>query len=199
MKKTNFTYFIISVCTIIILSIIIISIISINWQKKHKLAEKITDECTKEKWSEYIASVGKVTQTNSKDKVVSPNAKIIFKYYYKSCGHINTIQEATSEDVVNMDEEQLKSKYSDYAIQEFSNQKISLYKEIEGFCDEHYLLVEEQGYLAIYKVENNGDKTLVSKTNVSLEYLTDTDNVQLKQGIYVYGMEELNRTLEDFE
>ena len=36
-----------------------------------------------------------------------------------------------------------------------------------------YLLIEEQGYLTIYKLENNGDKTLESKTNVSLEYLTD--------------------------
>lgn len=198
MKRTNFTYFIISICAITILSIIIISIIGQNEQENHQLAEKITDECTEE-WSEYIASVGKVTQTNSKDNIVSPNAKIIFNNYYKSCGHIDTIEEFPSEDVVNMYEEQLKEKYSDYDIQEFLNEKISLYKEIEGFCDEHYLLIEEQGYLTIYKIENNGDKILFSKTNVSLEYLTDTDNVQLKQGIYVYGLEELNRTLEDFE
>lgn len=200
MKKENFTYLIISICAVIILSVIVISINMQNnkKEKQGELAEKVTDECTEE-WADYIASVGNITQANSKENVVSPNAKIIFKDYYKSCGHVEIVEEEASEEVVNMYEEQIKEKYSDYIIENFSKEEVSFHKEREGLCDKHYLLIEEEGYLAIYKLENTGDKTLISKTNISSEYLTDADNAQLKQGIYVYGLDELNKTLEDFE
>ena len=200
MKKTNFTYLIISTCAMIILSIIFISYISVknNEQESKKIAEKVTDECT-EDWEEYTASLVRSAQANSKENVVSPNTKMVFKEYYKSCGHEEVIEQEVSEEVVNMYEEQIKEKYSDYQIQEFSKDQISLYKEKEGLCDKHYLLIEEEGYLAIYKLENSGEKELMSKTNISSEYLTDVDNIQLKQGIYVYGLDELNKALEDFE
>lgn len=201
MKKNNFTYLIIGICAFIILCIIAISYISVNNNKKEKqteLAEKVTDECTEE-WAEYLASLENITQANSKDSVLSPNAKIIFKDYYKSCGHIETVEEKASEEVVNLYEQQIREIYSDYELEDFSQEEVSFYKEVDGMCDKHYLLIEEEGYLAIYKLENSGDKTLISKTNISSEYLTETDNVQLKQGMYVYGLDELNRALEDFE
>lgn len=201
MKKTEFTYLIISICTGLILSIIVIGYINTQNNKNEneiQLAEKITDECTEE-WDKYRASIHDIEQANSKENIVSPNAKVIFKDYFKACGHIETTEENVSEEAVNMNKEQIKERYSNYEIEKFSTDEINFYREIEGLCDKHYLLIEEEGYLAIYKLENSGDKLLVSKTNISSEYLTDADNVQLKQGIYVYGLDELNRTLEDFE
>ena len=37
------------------------------------------------------------------------------------------------------------------------------------------------------------------KTEISVEYLTETDKVEIQNGIRVNGVEELNQLLEDFE
>lgn len=201
MRNKNFTYLIILLSIMLIISIIGISYMNIQENEELGLAQssvKITDECTEE-WSQYMASINNSTLTNSNEKLVSPNAKIMFKDYYKSCGHIEEIKEDVSEKIVNMNKEQLEKEYADYDLESFLQEEIKLYREIDGLCDKHYLLLEEEGYVDIYKLENNGEKTLFSKTNISSEYLTEVDRIQLKQGIYVYGEEELNRTLEDFE
>ena len=199
MSKSRYTYIVIGICMVIMIGCIIISCISIKNVKENgeTKTSKITDECTEE-WEEYRNSFN-TTEVNSNEKVVLPESKIIFKDYYKSCGHIEIIEEMASEKIVNMNEKELEKQYSDYDIKEFSKKEIILYRELDGLCDKHYLLVEEEGYVAIYKLQNNGDRVLIAKTNISSEYLTEADNVQLKQGIYVYGIEELNRTLEDFE
>ena len=200
MKKTNFTYVIVGVCALTILIIIFVCYISVikSNENNGEIVSKITDECTEE-WDEYIVSVGDAMLANSGETVVLPNTKLSFENYYKSCGHIETKEETASEDIVNMNEEQLEYKYADYNIENFMKEEINLYKEIDGLCDKHYLLIEEDGYVGIYKLKNNGDKVFAYKTNISSEYLTEMDRVQLKQGIYVYGEEELNKTLEDFE
>lgn len=201
MQKKSFSYLIISISIIIISSIIVISYFNLQNNKQEKLAietEKITDECTKE-WSEYVASLNNSTHTNSSEERVSPNAKIFLIDYYKSCGHTEETVEIAAEGIVNLSKQQLKEKYAGYDIKNFVKEEIKLYKEIDGLCDKHYLLIEEEGCVDIYKLENNGDKRLLSKTNISSEYLTEADKIQLKQGIYVYGEEELNKTLEDFE
>lgn len=200
MKKTNFTYWIVGICVLVIISTVFISYINIQKSQKNNgvITSQITDECTEE-WDEYIASIGDTTLANSEELIVLPNTKLSFENYYKSCGHIEIIEKIASEDIVNMNEDQLENKYAEYDIEDFLKEEIRLYKEIDGLCDKHYLLIEEDGYVGIYKLKNNGDKVFAYKTNISSEYLTEMDRVQLKQGIYVYGEEELNKTLEDFE
>ena len=72
-------------------------------------------------------------------------------------------------------------------------------KEEEGFCNEHYILKEEQGVIAVYKVDKQGEETLYETTGISVEYLTESDKLELKDGIKVYGKEELNSMLENYE
>lgn len=199
MSKNRCTYTVIGTCLILIIACVIISCIGVKnaGEKGEMETSKVTDECTEE-WEEYRNSFNTI-EVNSNEKVVQPETKIIFKNYYKSCGHIETIEETASDKIVNMNEKELEKEYSDYEIKDFAKKEINLYKEIDGLCDKHYLLIEEEAYVSVYKLQNNGDRVLVAKTNISSEYLTDVDNVQLKQGIHVYGVEELNRALEDFE
>ena len=201
MKNKRFTYWVIGISALFTTIIASISYMNIQDNKEFemgKLSKKITDECTDKEWDLYMASINS-TQTYSGENVVSPNSKIVFRNYYKSCGHIEEKEEEASQDIVNMTQKQLEQKYTGFIVESFLKEKIKLYKEIDGLCDKHYLLIEDEGFVDIYKLENNGEKTLFSKTNISAEYLTEVDKIQLRQGIYVYGEEELNRTLEDFE
>lgn len=62
-----------------------------------------------------------------------------------------------------------------------------------------YLIKENNGYIAIYIIDKNGDKNLREKTNILTKYLPEIDKEKLQEGIKVKGKKELNRVLEDYE
>ena len=69
----------------------------------------------------------------------------------------------------------------------------------EGICDEHYLLKENNGYIAIYRKDNEGKEKLKETTQIVTTYLPETDRQSLKNGIEIIGKENLSLTLEDYE
>ena len=62
-----------------------------------------------------------------------------------------------------------------------------------------YTIRNENNYVTIYKIEENGEEVLYKTTNINTKYLTDEDLEILNKGIEIIGREELNRLLEDFE
>lgn len=138
-------------------------------------------------------------QTTTEEEKVSPNAILILKKHYQECDH--TIKEYAEipEDFVNLTLEELQKEYADWKIEQFSSLEIILLKEEQGVCNEHYLLKETNGVITVYKIEKNGEETLIEETGISIEYLTENDKMKIKEGIKVYGKEELNSTLEDYE
>ena len=59
--------------------------------------------------------------------------------------------------------------------------------------------MENDGKVTIYKVLENGEKELFEKTDISIEYLTESDKINMKDGIRVNSKQELNQLIEDFE
>ena len=115
------------------------------------------------------------------------------------CNHLIETRKNIEEAEVNITEEELKEKFKSWEIQKFTPNEIALYKEVNEFCNEHFLLKEEDGYINIYKIDKDSNKELFKKTEISTEYLADEDLEQIRSGIEVYTEKELNRTLEDFE
>lgn len=138
-------------------------------------------------------------QTTTEEEKVSPNAILILKKHYQECNH--TIKEYAEipEEFVNSTLEELQKEHTDWKIEKFSPLEIILIKEEQGVCNEHYLLKETNGVIAVYRIEMSGEETLIEETGISIEYLTENDKMKIKEGIRVYGKEELNATLEDYE
>lgn len=160
----------------------------------------VTDECTEEyriaQQNEEITEV--VSSTNEK---VSSNSALILKKYYKECGHtINEYVEMLPE-LVNLTEEEVSDKFQDWDLIGFNTREVILLKEFEGTCGEHFSLKEENDVVIIYKILADGTNELYEKTEISTEFLPETDliKMQSKEGIQVFGREELNKVLEDFE
>ena len=131
---------------------------------------------------------------------ISPDCKLNFKTLYMVCGHTLERTEKVSSDLVNLDEDTFKTKYPDWQVQNFSSDEIDLYKEVDDYCHQHYMLMDSDGYIGVYDLDKD-DKVvgLNRMTNISTEYLTDTDVLNLQQGIRVYTDVNLNQTLEDFQ
>ena len=167
-------------------------------EKNTYIAEKIEDECTEEYKEEQMEKQN-TTEVSSTEEKVAANAILVLKKYYKKCDHtINEYVELPQE-LVNLTKEQVQEKYADWEVIGFEKGKITLYKEFDDVCGEHFKLKIEDGKVVVYTVNNDGTETLYEKTNISSEYLTETDLLNMQDGLEIYGKEELNQVIEDFE
>lgn len=160
------------------------------------IAEKVTDECTEE----YEQNLNQTSEeANASEEKISPNCLMTLKKDYISCGHtINEYIELPQE-LVNITKDDLQEEYPDWTIEKFSENEITLYKKMEGSCGEHYILRAVDEKIVIYKLEEDGTETEYLKTEISTEYLTETDKINMECGLEVHGTENLNMLLEDFE
>ena len=160
--------------------------------------EPVTDECTEE---HEIAQHEEIEEVSASEDKISSNSSLILKKYYKECGHtINEYIEMLPE-LVNMTQEEITDEFDEGELIGFSSREVILLKEFEGTCGEHFSLKEENGLVVIYKILPDGTKQIYEKTEISTEFLPETDLIQMKsgEGIQVHGKEELNKVLEDFE
>ena len=163
-------------------------------EKDSKISEIIEDECTEE----YIEQE-EIEKTSSNEEKVSANAILILKKYYTKCEHTLNEYVELPQELVNMTEDEVKEQYSDWNLIGFSSDQIILYKEFDDVCGEHFKLRIEDGKISVYIVNKDGTESLYEKTNISSEYLTETDLINMENGLEIYGKEELNKIIEDFE
>lgn len=139
-------------------------------------------------------------EVSNQEKLITPNTKIIIKTYYKDCNHIIEESAALEDEWINLNEEELSKQANNFTIQKFSPEEVVLYKEENGFCNEHYLLIEKNGYIEVYFLDEKGEmKFMTNIVDIATELLPEKDREELKTGIKVYGKKELNKKIEDFE
>ncbi|MFR5684487.1 MAG: BofC C-terminal domain-containing protein [Clostridia bacterium] len=161
---------------------------------------EVTDDCTEFADLYYAGKIDlEAINASVAEKTVSPNAKLIIETLYKTCGHTLKERKQVSESLVNLNEEQVKEEYPEYEIKSFSKDEIILYQEKDEFCNEHYLVKEKDGNIAIYQIDEQKNQSLKEETQINVNFLPDTDKEYLKNGIQVFGKENLNKILEDFE
>ena len=164
-------------------------------QNNTYIAKVIEDECTEE----YEQSQKVTTTVVAAEEKLSANAILILKKYYHKCEHtINEYVELPQE-FVNMTEEEVQAQFSDWEVIGFEKGKLTLYKEFDDVCGEHFKLKIEDGKVVVYIVNSDGTESVYEKTNISSEYLTETDLINMQDGLEIYGKEELNQIIEDFE
>lgn len=160
-------------------------------------SEEILDECTDE-YENMLQDNTLVEETSTESEKISPNCSIVFRRYYKECGH--TIEQYSSipAELVNKTEEDLQQQYEGWTIEEFSKNQIVLYREFDSECGEHYILREKDGKVAVFLKVGDSEE-FVEETDIATEFLTETDRVELQNGIEANGRVELNQLIEDYE
>lgn len=158
------------------------------------VSEKVTDECTEE----YQNSEEEI-ETDSQEEKISPNCLLTLKKYYEECNHTINEYFDIPQDLVNGTEEDLKNEYPYWQVEKYSSNDIILYKEFNSNCGQHFVLREDNGKITVYKINENNEEEVYENTEISVEYLSETDKIKISEGIRVNGIEELNQLLEDFE
>lgn len=143
--------------------------------------------------------INNVIATSVIEEKTSPNTIFTQKQYFKGCDHIQKETTEISEEDINLTQEQMQKQYPDWKIEKFSSNEVVLYKEENGYCDEHYVIREHNGVLAIYTLDENGKETWKQDTEIVTMYLPEVDLSRIKEGIKVTGTTNLRSILEDYE
>jgi len=138
-------------------------------------------------------------ETSDIDEKVSPNAYFALKKYYGECGHYDIQYAELPIELINLNKEKVNGMYEGWNVEEFSKNLVVLCTEIQGLCDEHYIVKLEDGYIKVYNLEKDEKFKLYKQTEITKEYLTEEDVKILEEGLNVYGKGTANAVLEDFE
>ena len=156
---------------------------------------------------EEVENVNKIAKRNETNIIVtssneiktSPNAYLVFETYYKGCGQDVISKKKIPSGDVNQNEAYFSKSYPDWRIKSFSSEKVEFYREKNNMCDYHYIIKENDGVIAIYNVDSNGNMTLKENTDIETKYLPEEDVELLKKGIKAHGDNELLEKLSDYE
>lgn len=139
-------------------------------------------------------------ETSGGEEKISVKTEVIEEVYYVSCDHLIKTRKNDTRSLVNMNEEELADKYSDWQIKEFNSDKVILFKEEPNFCNQHYILKDVDGFVTIYNMDNLGKiNERIKITEIETKYLPEKDRKDLVEGIKVYTIQNLNKLIEDFE
>jgi hypothetical protein len=141
----------------------------------------------------------KIIETATLEEKLLPTATLVLEKNYQDCNHTVSKDSELPVEMANLTEDEIAENYSNWTIKEFSDDKLVLYKLEDGLCGEHFVIYEENGIVVVYRLTGDYDKILYEKTDIYTEYLSDDDQEKLEEGIYVYGVSDLNSTLENFE
>ena len=141
------------------------------------------------------------TVPTSYDEVkLSPNAILTFLKHYDGCGHTLKEKENISAEMTNITRNEFSKLYSDWEIKNFSNTDVELYKDFSGNCGEHFVVKSSSdGFVEIYRIKDDGTYELHETTEITIKYLSNDDRKELENGVILYGKENLNSYIENFE
>lgn len=186
---------------ICIFFIIVLGVLAGNYLYKYNTSVEKSSSANnlQENIIENKIRISDTIQTSTSKVKTTPNTLMIFKTYYTKCKHYINNYEDIDASAVNLTQEEIKEKYKGWKIEQFSEEQILLEREEEEYCNEHYKLKLEDGKVYIYIIDSNNNVTKWKDTEITSEFLTEEDILRLKEGITVYGKENLSSVLEDYE
>ena len=125
-----------------------------------------------------------------------------------SAVYTNNQSKKNENDVENFvsQEEEISSEYvTDECSNEWRDYSLTVQEELkeasQNLNDENktYIVKAEDNYIKVYYINNKNEEILYRVTDISIQYLGENDVEELKQGIKVVGLQELNQLIEDFE
>ncbi len=137
-------------------------------------------------------------EANAEETKLSPYAKMIIEKKFTKCGHSKVEVIDIPDELINMTEKEVKEKYKNWEIRSFNSKEVSLFREIVANCDDHFVVKEKDGYLAVYKNITDDTLNLHEVTDIDISNLPSGDIKSIEEGIAVYGKDELSSLLEDF-
>lgn len=136
------------------------------------------------------------------ENIIGPNTFIEKRTDYKECGHVESEVELADSSIVNMtrnEYEDYLANHTNYRLVSFSSSKITIWGERNHLCPNHYVIGENEGRIAIFTIDEDGNRVLERVfEDYHIDLLQELDREKLMDGIVVDSQDELSEILENF-
>ncbi|MDR5658054.1 hypothetical protein RH915_00990 [Serpentinicella sp. ANB-PHB4] len=133
---------------------------------------------------------------------IDENTNLVLRTSYLRCGSTQEEMLLVENNMIGLKEEELivyfKNIYDSFSIESFSKEEVIIYREDKNICPNHFLVTEENGYIIVYKFNENGEKIKFKETQASIARLPLKDQSLLKEGIVKSSIDEVHQLLEDY-
>ncbi len=127
------------------------------------------------------------------EETVSPNAQVIWQNQM-CCGH--TVEVESAQPIIGKTRAELEREYGADAILEFSPEKVTIAREMDLFCPEHYVLKLESGLLTVRKTGEDLKEEILLTLDVSLP---PDAAAECTEGLPFDSLEDINLYLEGLD
>lgn len=122
--------------------------------------------------------------------------EVTYEDYYTNCRETITNKNIEYGTTIEKIKKEVDIKYK--LVEETKN-TIVFRKEIDSNCPNHFKLVLEDGYVMIYQIISDGIFTMYKNTEIPESSIREELVSELKKGIIVNRLEDLNSYIEDIE
>ncbi|WP_432665407.1 BofC C-terminal domain-containing protein [Wukongibacter baidiensis] len=156
---------------------------------------------TESNTTDEVAQNGIENSNDIMDKV-NKETNIMLKTYYSKTGEMDTKKIQIPITIVgaslNEFKSYIESNYSDWKIRSVSTKSASLFKQVEGYKPNSFVIQSNDGYVVIYRINEAGEKEVYEKTSISLSLLSETDKRKMEDGITVRSLDDVYNIIEDY-
>ncbi len=148
------------------------------------------------------ANNAKASVTDDINERIEPTTQIVLIRQYEKTGGINIKEIQPDADMIGQGIDYIRQSYPDWEIGGYSKEKISLYKTIDSYPPDTYLLTSVMEgnveVLAVYTYDIDGNAALMATYDTPVAMLPVEEIAKIRTGITATGQEALNRLLENY-
>ena len=129
------------------------------------------------------------------DPVIAEHAVVLLKTKYLGCAHVKE-QELTVDGIVGMNQTQFSVIFPQCAITMFTPTRVEMTRELEGVCQKHYILKQENYSLVIYQRESDDSWRKVQTIE---DFVMSYKDEKLEGGVVFDDMHQIESFLENID
>lgn len=126
---------------------------------------------------------------------IGENTVLEFVYNYAD-GFSETQQSLPQKFMYGWDREKTQQAYSEWLMTEFSADRVVFNKDVEGNSSQHYILKENEGYVAVFYRDSG---ILKEMTSTPIAALSEEDKKLFEKGLEIDGELSLIKFIESIE
>lgn len=138
------------------------------------------------------------TAVSANSSKIQPYTKMVYQYYYPDDDITKEQEDVPPYYLLDLSLLDMQEMYRDWTIVAFSDTEVVMRKNMAGASDERYVVSQKEGYIAVFYEEAQNGVSLHEVTDTPVSSLPIEEQERLRNGISVYGNENLCKILADY-
>lgn len=196
MSTRKFLLIIFAVCIITSVVSFFSTLYFVN--KKNQSELQANDEVLGEPILKTASDENKETVLVTTNSKITPSTKMVYQYYYPKDDVMEQQEDIPPYFLLDLTFEDMKKLYNNWQVISFSEKEVVLRKMVEGESEQHYVVGQQDGYIAVFYAKEKSGINLHEITSTPISSLSKGEQERLNEGIPVIGDEQLSKILEDY-